>query len=69
MRALTAGLRVAEVPSLEMPRRSGQSSLRTFHDGMRVLRTLLDERAKAPDRTPQVELIRQVPTGPGDLRA
>lgn len=39
--ALRAGLRVAEVPSLEMPRRAGRSNLRTFRDGSRVLRTLL----------------------------
>jgi glycosyltransferase involved in cell wall biosynthesis len=39
--ALRAGLRVAEVPSLEMPRRAGRSNLHTFRDGTRVLRTLL----------------------------
>lgn len=39
--ALQAGLRVAEVPSLEMPRRHGRSNLRTFRDGTRVLRTVL----------------------------
>jgi hypothetical protein len=39
--ALQAGLRVAVVPSLEMPRRSGHSNLRTFRDGTRVLRTVL----------------------------
>lgn len=39
--AVRAGLRIAEVPSLEMPRRHGQSNLRTFSDGMRVLRTVL----------------------------
>jgi glycosyltransferase involved in cell wall biosynthesis len=39
--ALRAGLRVAEVPSLEMPRRAGHSNLHTFRDGTRVVRTLL----------------------------
>jgi glycosyltransferase involved in cell wall biosynthesis len=39
--ALRAGLRVAEVPSLEMPRRYGRSNLRTFSDGTRVLRAIL----------------------------
>jgi hypothetical protein len=39
--AIQAGLRIAEVPSLEMPRRSGTSNLRTFRDGTRVLRTVL----------------------------
>lgn len=45
VRALLAGVRVAEVPTLELPRRTGQSQLRTFHDGRRVLRTLLREHA------------------------
>jgi hypothetical protein len=39
--ALRAGLRVAEVPSMEMPRRAGRSNLHTFRDGTRVLRTIL----------------------------
>jgi hypothetical protein len=39
--AIQAGLRIAEVPSLEMPRRSGTSNLRTFRDGTRVLRAVL----------------------------
>ncbi|HEY2192767.1 MAG TPA: glycosyltransferase family 2 protein [Actinomycetospora sp.] len=39
--ALAAGLRVAEVPSLEMPRRYGRSNLRTFPDGTRVLLSIL----------------------------
>lgn len=39
--ALRAGLRIAEVPSLELPRRYGESNLRTFRDGTRVLRTVL----------------------------
>jgi glycosyltransferase involved in cell wall biosynthesis len=41
--ALRAGLRIAEVPSLELPRRHGKSNLRTFRDGTRVLRTVLRE--------------------------
>jgi glycosyltransferase involved in cell wall biosynthesis len=48
LHALRAGLRIAEVPSLELPRRSGQSNLRTFRDGARVLRTVLSERKPAP---------------------
>jgi glycosyltransferase involved in cell wall biosynthesis len=39
--ALQAGLRIAEVPSVEMPRRYGRSNLRTLRDGTRVLRTVL----------------------------
>jgi glycosyltransferase involved in cell wall biosynthesis len=41
--AIKSGLRIAEVPSLEMPRRFGRSNLRTFRDGARVLRCILRE--------------------------
>jgi hypothetical protein len=44
VRAQLIGLRIAEVPSVELPRRNGVSNLRTVRDGMRVLRTLLTER-------------------------
>jgi glycosyl transferase family 2 len=44
VRALAAGLRVAEVASHEAPRIHGQSHLSTFRDGFRVLRTILRER-------------------------
>jgi Glycosyl transferase family 2 len=47
VRALISGLRVAEIPSLEMPRRSGRSNLRSFPDGARVLRTILREHKAA----------------------
>lgn len=43
LRSLRAGLRVVEVPSLEAKRMHGHSRLRTFHDGGRVLRTILRE--------------------------
>jgi glycosyltransferase involved in cell wall biosynthesis len=42
--ALKAGLRIAEVPSLELPRRSGRSNLHAFTDGRTVLRTILNNR-------------------------
>ena len=45
--ALRCGLRIAEVPSLELPRRSGRSNLHAISDGRRVLRTLLSERRGA----------------------
>jgi glycosyltransferase involved in cell wall biosynthesis len=41
VRAMQAGLRIAEVPSMEMPRRHGESNLNAVRDGIRVLRTLL----------------------------
>jgi glycosyltransferase involved in cell wall biosynthesis len=43
--AMQAGLRIAEVPSLEMPRRSGKSNLHAIRDGIRVLRTVLHGRS------------------------
>jgi glycosyltransferase involved in cell wall biosynthesis len=53
--ALRLGLRVAEVPSLELPRRSGRSHLHAVSDGRRVLRTLIAERPGArPARTKAV---------------
>ena len=41
--ALQAGLRIAEVPSLELPRRSGRSNLHAIRDGKLVLRTILQD--------------------------
>jgi glycosyltransferase involved in cell wall biosynthesis len=43
VRALYHGLRVAEVPSFEEDRVYGESNLRTFPDGWRVLKTILRE--------------------------
>jgi glycosyltransferase involved in cell wall biosynthesis len=43
IRAAKAGLRIVEVPSFERERTFGQSHLRTFRDGWRVLRTILRE--------------------------
>jgi glycosyltransferase involved in cell wall biosynthesis len=42
-RACINALRITEVPSLELSRRHGQSNLRAFRDGRRVLWTLLKE--------------------------
>lgn len=44
VRALAAGLRVAEAPSFERPRAYGESNLNTWRDGRRVLGTLLAHR-------------------------
>jgi glycosyltransferase involved in cell wall biosynthesis len=44
VRAMKAGMRIAEVPSLEMPRRAGDSNLRAVKDGTRVLRAVLRDR-------------------------
>jgi glycosyltransferase involved in cell wall biosynthesis len=44
VRAMQAGLRIAEVPSLEMPRRTGESNLHAIRDGIRVLKTVVRHR-------------------------
>ncbi|MGN6635779.1 MAG: glycosyltransferase family 2 protein [Oryzihumus sp.] len=44
--ALKAGLRIAEVPSLELPRRSGRSNLHAIRDGNLVLRSVLRDRQR-----------------------
>jgi glycosyltransferase involved in cell wall biosynthesis len=44
IRVSRAGLSVVEVPSFEHPRMYGESNLRTFRDGWRVLRTIFRER-------------------------
>jgi glycosyltransferase involved in cell wall biosynthesis len=44
IRIAKAGLTVAEVPSFERNRIHGESNLRTFRDGLRVLRTIVRER-------------------------
>ena len=43
-----AGLRVAEVPSHELDRRSGESKLNARRDGLRVLRTMMRGRRTPP---------------------
>ena len=46
-RVVAAGLTVTEVPSVERRRIHGESNLRTFSDGFRVLKTLVAERRRA----------------------
>lgn len=53
LRALHAGLRIAEVPSFEHRRIHGVSRLRTIPDGWRVLKTIVKERLKML-RSPRV---------------
>ena len=56
-RACITELRITEVPSLELPRRHGQSNLRTFRDGRRVLWTLLKEAYRPRDLTATEDTI------------
>jgi hypothetical protein len=51
IRAIKGGLRIGEVPSFEAARRNGQSNLRTFRDGWRVLQTVMRERFRADGDT------------------
>lgn len=57
-RSVRANLRIAEIPSQELARRYGQSNLRTFRDGWRVLRTIVTEWRRpgqpVPSRPPVV---------------
>lgn len=46
VRVAQAGLAVTEVPSFELDRIHGESNLRTFADGQRVLRTIAVETAR-----------------------
>jgi glycosyltransferase involved in cell wall biosynthesis len=55
--AIKAGLRIAEVPSVESPRRYGTSNLRALRDGQRVLRTIARERM-SQRRRPVVDCFR-----------
>jgi glycosyltransferase involved in cell wall biosynthesis len=62
VRAAKAGLRIAEVPSIELNRISGASNLQTFRDGWRVLRTLAWECTtwEAPTSGARPEALRRV---------
>lgn len=57
LRARQARLKIVEVPSFEYRRIHGQSNLRTFRDGWRVLRTIMTERVRkvSPVSAPPVQ--------------
>lgn len=44
LRAVRARLRMAEIPSWELPRMNGESNLHAVRDGLRILKVLLRER-------------------------
>ncbi len=48
LRIHKAHLKIIEVPSMEHPRIYGQSNLRTFRDGWRVLKTIVKEHHSKP---------------------
>lgn len=73
IRAVRAGLRIAEVPSFEAERISGTTNLRTIRDGFRVLRAITtewhDEHVAKPARPrrrfgPETRLTRSAGTPP-----
>lgn len=70
VRAARAGLRIAEVPSIELDRISGNSNLQTFRDGWRVLRTLARECAtwEAPTAGSRPEALRRLKYAYPDVR-
>jgi glycosyltransferase involved in cell wall biosynthesis len=56
IRAARGGLAVKEVPSFEALRLHGQSNLRTFRDGWRILRLIVAERSHPREVAPRPEL-------------
>ena len=62
--AFMAGLRFAEVPSLELPRRSGRSNLHAISDGQRVAHTLVSYRRRV-SRAPVAGLGQREQAGLG----
>jgi glycosyltransferase involved in cell wall biosynthesis len=55
LRMCKANLKIVEVPSIEHPRIYGQSNLRTFRDGWRVLKTIIKERIQGVSLQAQIE--------------
>jgi glycosyltransferase involved in cell wall biosynthesis len=60
--AALAGLRIAEVPSIEMPRRTGDSHLNARKDGTRILRAMLAARFAPRARRSAVALRPPLPS-------
>lgn len=56
LRMQKANLKIIEIASMEHPRIYGQSNLRTFRDGWRVLKTIMKERftSVSPQPTPEI---------------
>jgi hypothetical protein len=53
VRVARAGVVIAEVGSIELPRLHGVSNLRAVPDGIRVLRTILAERRRSRRTAPR----------------
>lgn len=62
------GVRIEEVPSMELDRLHGQSNLLPLSDGLRILRTIITERLAAPRRAGRWGGHRQVASNRGRSR-
>ncbi len=67
IRAAKAALRVQEIPSHEQPRVHGESNLRVFFDGWRILKAITAEAIAGPRRRPSGD--GRPPSGTGCRRA
>ena len=67
VRAMQAGLRIAEVPSLELPRRAGKSNLHAVRDGWRVLTTVVRGRRRGGHGHAPAPLARRMSSAPRAL--
>jgi glycosyltransferase involved in cell wall biosynthesis len=67
LRARKAHLEIVEVPSFEYRRIHGQSNLRTFRDGWRVLRTIITERVSKASPLPAQTWIAREPVPEREL--
>jgi glycosyltransferase involved in cell wall biosynthesis len=61
LRVQKAGLKIVEVPSMESQRIHGQSNLRTFRDGWRILKVILHEWRNRPVRKNAIEEESEIP--------
>ncbi len=65
--AIKTGLSIAEVPSMELERRAGDSNLNAWKDGKRVLKTMIKERARKHDSTRAIDA--QIALAPIEIAA
>ncbi|HKG37090.1 MAG TPA: glycosyltransferase family 2 protein [Solirubrobacterales bacterium] len=66
LRIAGAGLRITEVPSYEADRISGESNLKTFRDGVRVLHTIVREARRHPNSDQRDGSVVIAPAGLAD---
>ena len=70
VRAMLSDLRIGEVPSFELSRAHGESNLRTWRDGRRVLNTLVSHRfTRAPRRAEAAPALTALEPSPSQIEA